>query len=123
MAARERLSVTQEEFAELCGLSLTTVQRVEQGRVVPRAKTYSGLDRGAGWEPGSARAVLKDGRPPVVVEDKGSAPQMTSSQARARFAEMLAALKREQPAEYADIRADSPIESDEDWITWLITRE
>lgn len=69
VAARERLNLTQEEFAERCQLSLTTITRVERGRVSPRTKTFAGLDRGAAWEPGSARGVYTSGAEPILAQD------------------------------------------------------
>ncbi|MFC5095080.1 helix-turn-helix domain-containing protein [Amycolatopsis plumensis] len=67
MAAREQLQLTQEEFAEKASLSLKTVQRVELKRAAPQAKTFNGLDQGAGWLPGSARLLYEEGREPVEI--------------------------------------------------------
>lgn len=69
IAARERLNLTQEEFAKRCQLSLTTIGRVERGTAGRRAKTFGGLDRGAGWLPGSSRAVYTTGAEPILVDD------------------------------------------------------
>lgn len=66
---RERLDVTQEEFAVLCGLSLMTIQRVELGKVKPRAKTFGGLDKGAGWSEGTARSILEGGPIPSTANE------------------------------------------------------
>jgi hypothetical protein len=60
--------MTQAEFAKACGLGLPTIQRVEAATVTPRTKTYAGLDRGAGWPPGSARRTVEDGSPPREIE-------------------------------------------------------
>lgn len=68
-AARERLDMTQEEFAQACDLGLTTIQRVEAGKVKPRTKTYKRLDQGAGWTPGSARRVVEHAEPPTLRTD------------------------------------------------------
>lgn len=68
MSARERLDLTQEEFAERAVLSLKTVQRIELRRVRPTIKTFNGLDRGAGWKAGSARRLYEDGVVPEVDE-------------------------------------------------------
>lgn len=70
LAARERLRITQEEFAERSGLALKTIQRVEQGQINPRTKTFAGLDQGAGWAPGSASALFRDGREPAVLGER-----------------------------------------------------
>lgn len=70
LARREELGLTQEEFAERAGLALKTIQRVELGQVVPRTKTFRGLDDGAAWSSGSARAVFRDGRGPVPQQAK-----------------------------------------------------
>lgn len=67
IAARERLQLTQEEFAEKAGLSLKTVQRVENKRATPQAKTFNGLDQGAEWVPGGARLLYEEGREPVEI--------------------------------------------------------
>ena len=56
--------MTQDEFAKACGLGIVTIQRVEKGTVTPRAKTFAGLDRGAQWPEGTARAVYEQGAPP-----------------------------------------------------------
>lgn len=83
-ATRERLGVTQEGFAALAELSLPTIQRVEAGKVAPRAKTYHGLDLGAGWPPGTARAIAEgtlSGPPEPAQVTAGSA-------ARRRLTEM-----------------------------------
>lgn len=69
IAVRERLNLTQEEFAARCQLSLTTISRVERGTAGPRTKTFAGLDRGAGWLPGSSRGVYTTGDEPVMAED------------------------------------------------------
>lgn len=65
VSAREALGMTQEEFAVHCELGLSTVQRVEAGTITPRAKTYQKLDKGCGWEAGSARALVEYGRRPA----------------------------------------------------------
>lgn len=65
VSVRDLLGVTQEEFAERAGLSLKTVQRVELAIGKPRATTFKGLDRGAGWVSGGARGIYEDGREPV----------------------------------------------------------
>lgn len=93
VAARERLRVTQEEFAALAGLSLTTIQRIEQMRITPRTKTFSGLDQGAGWVPGSARGVFRDGREPVIADDEA----MAKSRSRDEAFRTLANIKKHLP--------------------------
>jgi len=85
ISARERLNVTQEEFAERAGegLSLKTLQRVELKRVRPTIKTFNGLDRGAGWKQGDARRLYEDGREPEVDEPgdgKAWVPMLTEEQ-------------------------------------------
>lgn len=72
---RERLDVTQEEFAVLCGLSLMTIQRVELGKVKPRAKTFGGLDKGAGWPEGTARSILAGGPIPSTANEPEPTPE------------------------------------------------
>lgn len=69
VAARERLDVTQEEFAERGGegLSLKTLQRVELRRVKPTIRSFNGLDRAAGWVPGSARLLYEQGKEPIEI--------------------------------------------------------
>lgn len=76
ISARERLNVTQEEFAERAGegLSLKTLQRVELRKVRPTIKTFNGLDRGAGWKAGDARRLYESGREPEVDEHDDGSP-------------------------------------------------
>lgn len=79
-AAREELGMTQKEFAERGGIAMLTVQRVEQGSVSPRTKTFTGLDRAAGWLSGTARAILERGikRPPSRVVDESDQPTVSA---------------------------------------------
>jgi len=63
-AVRDELGLTQKEFAERAGLAEITVQRIEQAKIDPRAKTLTGIDRGAGWPAGAARAVMAGAEPP-----------------------------------------------------------
>lgn len=56
---RHELGITQAEFAERGDLALATVQRVESGKINPRAKTWKGLDQGAGWSPGTAQSIAE----------------------------------------------------------------
>jgi transcriptional regulator with XRE-family HTH domain len=76
-AAREELGLTQREFAERGGIAMLTVQRIEQEKVQPRTKTFTGLDKAAGWPSGTARAILEHDakRPPSrVVDEEDSRP-------------------------------------------------
>lgn len=67
--ARERLQITQEELAEQSGLGIKTIQRVEWKQVKPRATTFSGLDKGCRWVPGSARLLYQEGRTPIALDE------------------------------------------------------
>ena len=63
VAIRERLGLTQEDFATRAGMSLKTVQRIEGGRAKPRAVTLNLIDRIApdafpDWAPGRARQIM-----------------------------------------------------------------
>lgn len=78
IAARERLGLSQDEFAGRAGIALKTVQRIELGLVAPRARTFAGLDRGAGWAPGSARALFEHGTTPTPADtDEDPEPDAT----------------------------------------------
>lgn len=72
---RRELGITQAEFAERGELALATVQRVESGKINPRAKTWKGLDQGAGWPPGTSQAIA-EGSP--IPEDKPAFPRAES---------------------------------------------
>lgn len=88
VGVRNRLGMTQSEFAKACGLGLPTIQRIEAGTVTPRTKTYSGLDRGAGWPPGSARRIVEDGVPPREAEPPPSPAHEWSAAERERMRSM-----------------------------------
>lgn len=96
LSARERLRVSQEEFAERCGLALKTIQRVENAQITPRTTTFSGLDQGAGWVSGSARGVFRDGREPVMAD----VDAMAKERVRAEVVRRLANVKKHFPVEY-----------------------
>lgn len=100
ITARERLRVTQEEFADLAGLSVSTVRRVEQEDLnSPRTKTFAGLDRGAGWVPGSARALFREGREPVLVKTDAK----TKEEIREEVLRRLANIRKHYPVEYESL--------------------
>jgi transcriptional regulator with XRE-family HTH domain len=88
-AARTRLEMTQDEFAKACGLGIVTIQRVEKGIVTPRAKTFAGLDRGAQWPDGTARAIYETGAEPPEPTTLAAGPVHEWSAAeRARMRDM-----------------------------------
>lgn len=63
VAIRERLGLTQDEFAKQATMSLKTVQRIEGARGTPRAVTLNLIDRIAPqaypqWQPGDARKIM-----------------------------------------------------------------
>jgi transcriptional regulator with XRE-family HTH domain len=100
--------MTQEEFAKHCGLSPTTIQRVEAAEVRPRAKTFSGLDRGAGWEPGSTRALYETGKKPTLAAGPWT-PMLTDEQIIAMDSHGLADHYIRTEREYGGAAA-------EDWL-------
>lgn len=63
IARRGELGLTQEEFARGGGIHVKTLQRIERGEITPRAKTIGAIDRAAGWESGSTRAIINGGEP------------------------------------------------------------
>jgi transcriptional regulator with XRE-family HTH domain len=69
IALRGQLNLTQQELADRAGLSLTTIIRVEGGKNMPRPQTFGAIDRVAGWESGSARALYLRGTPPVMAKE------------------------------------------------------
>jgi len=87
---RGELGLTQEEFADQCGVSLPTIQRIEARRITPRATTLAGLDRGARWKQGSARATLAGGRPTPIGGPRPLA-DLTRQEAMDRAAEVARA--------------------------------
>lgn len=110
IAARGRLRVTQEEFAARAGLSLKTVQRIELRKIAPQTKTLTGLDRGAGWKPGSARRLYEDGRRPVLDGDREDwSPVVSDEQIVAMDAQAFAAHYVRLDREYGKVQA-------EDWL-------
>lgn len=86
---RERLGMTQSEFAAACDLGVPTIQRVEAGTVSPRTKTFTGLDKGARWPAGTARRIVEDGTPPPATVETPTTPAHEWSAAeRKRMQEM-----------------------------------
>lgn len=108
LSARERLQVTQEQFATRAGLSLKTVQRVELATATPRAHTFVGLDTGAGWEPGSARALYETGQEPILAAGPWT-PVLTDEQIIAMDSHALADHYIRTEREYGSAAA-------EDWL-------
>lgn len=61
-ARRSALRMTQKEFVDGTGITVKTLQRLENGERV-RGDTLSAIDEAARWEPGGARAILAGGEP------------------------------------------------------------
>lgn len=106
-AAREKLGLSQEEFAQRGDLAPKTAQRLEWGTVAPRAKTLSKLDRAADWPPGTARKIL-DGEleaapdgPPPALEHATAAHQRIVEMTWAEFALRIADVVEVQGPEEA----------------------
>lgn len=74
---RRELGLTQTEFADRGELALATIQRVESGKINPRAKTWKGLDQGAGWPPGTSRSITEGGPIPVNAPDQLAVDQLS----------------------------------------------
>ncbi|MEV2236678.1 helix-turn-helix domain-containing protein [Micromonospora sp. NPDC049891] len=71
IARRNELGYTQAELASSGGISLATVQGIENARggATLRAKTAAGLERGLAWKPGSVLRILDGGSPaPITAE-------------------------------------------------------
>jgi len=57
-AERQAQGLTQRELSQRAGMSPLTVIAVEKGEVEPRSLTLNRLDRGLGWELGTASSIL-----------------------------------------------------------------
>jgi len=57
-AERRAQGLTQRELSQRAGISPLTVIAVEKGEVEPRSLTLNRLDRGLGWELGTASSIL-----------------------------------------------------------------
>lgn len=99
LALREQRSLSQEELATLFGLALKTIQRIEKAKISPRAATFGKIDRGAGWKPGSARALVRDGIPPQPLDE-----ETIRRDARREYIGRLRAIQRAFPAEYVFVQ-------------------
>ncbi|MFE5602715.1 multiprotein-bridging factor 1 family protein [Streptomyces coelicoflavus] len=75
---RERLGLSQEDFAERVGVSPSSVLSAEQGRVPQRRWPYtlSTIEKGIGWAPGTMQAILAGEEPaPPSQQELGTAEQ------------------------------------------------
>jgi len=57
-AERQAQGLTQRDLAQRAGISPLTVIAAEKGEVEPRPLTLNRLDRGLGWELGTASSIL-----------------------------------------------------------------
>jgi hypothetical protein len=92
----ERLAqeATLRQVAERGGLSVLTVIAAEKGEKVPRAFTLDALDRGLGWPPGMAKAVLNGAEPPAPGSGQPAAPPSEGVPAASDLAAVLERLAR-----------------------------
>lgn len=116
IALRAERSLSQEDLAALCGIALKTVQRIEKGRVAPRATTFGAIDRGAGWKPGSARALVRDGTPPQPLNASGDVSRSAREEAELR----LAKIKARFPEEY-ELAMRAVRELNDDAVEQIVT--
>lgn len=67
-ARRDQLGLTQSQLEAAQGPTLGTIRNIEQGnRPDYTSRSLAAIDRGLGWQPGSASELLHHGTPPVVV--------------------------------------------------------
>jgi DNA-binding XRE family transcriptional regulator len=64
-AARTAQGLTQRQLAERGGIRPLTVLTTERGDRTPRPATLAALERGLGWTPGTAQAILAGAEPPM----------------------------------------------------------
>lgn len=74
-AARQAQRQTQRFAAGLGGISPLTWMAAEKGEKVPRELTLVGIERGLGWAPGTAKAVMAGADPP----DPGAIPASSTT--------------------------------------------
>lgn len=86
VSRRDQLGMTtQGALSQESGASLRQIGEVENGRRVG-PKTLARIERGLQWEPGSAREVLRGGRPTVTELDVESEPVLHNDTERAIWA-------------------------------------
>lgn len=85
---RSEFGLTQEEFAAQCDLGVATIQRIEDAKITPRAKTLGQLDDGARWERGSARRTMHGGKPTPIVSPAKPLAEWTRAEAMERADEL-----------------------------------
>lgn len=100
--------MSQREFAERGDLAVQTVHRVESGKIAPRGNTLTGLDKAAGWPPGTARAIYLEGasRPPSRTEKPQYVDPVTGEPDREAIIRRMIELVPLIRKNYGDVPAD-----------------